>query len=113
MADRRSFLGAVSGAAASVLLVKTAEAQGTPAAAGASAPPGSAPSASPKPPSAAARAQAESMRAFDPALSDSEIETIAHGIDGAYAAGEKLNRRGRVLANGAEPVAQFHLDAVR
>jgi hypothetical protein len=113
MADRRSFLGAVSGAAASVLLVKTAEAQSAPATPSSSAAPSASASAAPKPPSAAARAQAEAMRAFDPKLSEAELETIARGIDGNHAAGEKLNERGRVLENGNEPVTRFAVDAVR
>ncbi len=124
MADRRSFLGAVSGVAVSVVLAKTAEAQtapdkpspgpsapAAPAAPAASGPASPGPSASPKPPSAGARAQAEAMRAFDPKLSDAEIETIARGIDGSYAAGQKLNKHGRVLKNGDEPITRFHVDA--
>jgi hypothetical protein len=109
MADRRSFLGAVSGAAVSVVLAKAAEAQTAPD----KPSPSPHPSASPKPPSAAARAQAEAMRAFDPTLSDAQIETIARGIDGGYAAGQKLNKHGRVLRNGDEPVTRFSVDAVR
>jgi hypothetical protein len=121
MADRRSFLGAVSGVAVSVVLAKTAEAQtapdkpspgpSSPAAPAASGPASSGPSASPKPPSAGARAQAEAMRAFDPKLSEAEIETIARGIDGSYAAGQKLNKHGRVLRNGDEPITRFNVDA--
>jgi hypothetical protein len=119
MADRRSFLGAVSGAAVSVVLAKAAEAQtvsdkpaprpSAPGGSAGSASPG--PSASPKAPSAAARAQAEAMRAFDPKLSEAEIETIARGIDGGYTAGQKLNKHGRVLKNGDEPVTRFHVGA--
>jgi hypothetical protein len=121
MADRRSFLGAVSGVAVSVVLAKTAEAQtapdkpspgpSAPAAPAASGPASPGPSASPKPPSAGARAQAEAMRAFDPKLSEAEIETIARGIDGGYGAGQKLNKHGRVLKNGDEPITRFHVDA--
>lgn len=107
MADRRSFLGAVSGAAVSVVLAKAAEAQTAPD----KPSPSPHPSASPKPPSAAARAQAETMRAFDPGLSDAQLETIARGIDGGSAAGQKLNQHGRVLRNDDEPVTRFHVDA--
>jgi hypothetical protein len=101
MADRRSFLGAVSGAAASVLLTGAAEAQ-----------PAASPSPAPKAPSAEARAQAEAMRAFDPHLSDAEVETIARGIDAATGAGSHLNKGGRVLRNGDEPVTAFFVDGV-
>jgi hypothetical protein len=115
MADRRSFLGAVSTVAATALLAKAAPAQTAPdkpsPAPAPAAPP--APGASPKPPSAAGRAQAQAMRAFDPGLSDAQIETIARGIDGNAAAGQKLNRRGRELRNGDEPVTRFRLDPVR
>ncbi len=105
------------------MLAKTAEAQTAPdkpsprpasspaAPAHAHASPG--PSPSPKPPSAAARAQAETMRAFDPKLTDAQLDTIARGIDGNDAAGQRLNKKGRVLKNGDEPVTQLHLDAVR
>ncbi len=113
MADRRSFLGAVSGAAASVLLVKTAEAQSAPSPPPPSPAPRASASAAPKPPSAAARAQAEAMRAFDPTLSEAELDAIARGIDGNFAAGEKLDKRGRALKNADEPATRFAVDAVR
>ncbi len=103
------------------MLAKTAEAQtapdkpspgpSSPAAPAAAGPASPGPSASPKPPSAGARAQAEAMRAFDPKLSEAEIETIARGIDGGYAGGQKLNKHGRVLKNGDEPITRFHVDA--
>lgn len=103
------------------MLAKTADAQTAPdkpspvpsssPAAGAPASPH--PSASPKPPTAAARAQAEAMRAFDPKLTDAQLETIARGIDGGSAAGQKLNKRGRVLKNSDEPATRFAADAVR
>jgi hypothetical protein len=118
MADRRSFLGAVSGAAVAVVLAKGAQAQSAPdkpSPKPASSPAAAAPkpSASPKPPSAAARAQAEAMRAFDPKLTDAELDTIARGIDGNDRSGQKLNKKGRVLKNGDEPVTRFAVDAVR
>jgi hypothetical protein len=114
MADRRSFLGAVSGVAVSVVLARRAEAQTAPdkpSPGPAAAPPRPSPSA--KPPSAAARAQAEAMRAFDPRLTDAQLDTIARGIDGNDAAGRKLNKKGRVLKNGDEPATRFAVDAVR
>ena len=106
MADRRTFLGAVSGAAASLVLANAADAQ--------TAAPSPAPSASasPKPLSAAARAQAEAMRAFDPRLTDAQVEIVARGIDDANAAAAKLNPRGTFLHNADEPVTQFHLGLV-
>lgn len=51
------------------------------------------------------------MRAFDPGLSDAQLETIARGIDSGSAAGQKLNQHGRVLRNGDEPVTRFHVDS--
>jgi hypothetical protein len=107
MADRRSFLGAVSGVAASVLLAGPADGQTPPPAAPATGPsPG--PSASPKPPTAVVAAVAASMRRFDPALSDRDLETIAHAIDDNRAAAARLNpRRATTLRNGDEPVTRF------
>ncbi len=106
MADRRSFLGAVSGAAASVLLAGPAEAQ-APAPA---APPGSAlpsPRPSAKPASALAVAAAAAMRRFDPQLGDADLDTIAHGIDDNRREGGRLNPHGTALKNGEEPVLHF------
>ncbi|MGD1065535.1 MAG: hypothetical protein ABR975_01820 [Vulcanimicrobiaceae bacterium] len=100
MADRRSFLGAVSGAATTLLLAGKAEAQS-------SAPPAPAPSPTPAPPSAAARATAATMRRFDPALTDAEIDTIARGID-QNPSGAVLNpHRATALRNADEPVLHF------
>jgi hypothetical protein len=107
MADRRSFLGAVSGVAATLVLSEAGAGAAT------SPAPQPAPTASAaKPISPAARAQAEAMRAFDPHLSEAQLETIARGIDAANAAGGKLNARGRVLHNGDEPVTSFFVDEV-
>jgi hypothetical protein len=114
MADRRSFLGAVSGVAASVMLVAKAgaqEAPPTPAPSPASSPlPSPAPSASasPKPPSPAASATAAAMRRFDATLSDKDIDTIARGIDDNRRGAARLNpRKATVLKNGDEPVTRF------
>jgi hypothetical protein len=96
MADRRSFLGAVSGVAATLVFAET-----------------EATHAASSPASAAARAQAAAMRGFDPHLSDAELATIARGIDAANAAGAKMNAHGRVLRNGDEPVTSFFVDEVR
>jgi hypothetical protein len=116
MADRRSFLGAVSGVAATVLLAGQAEAQ-------AQAPPPEAPpkpsplpsaqpspsaSASPKPASAVAVAVAASMRRFDANLSDKDLDTIAHAIDANRRGAARLNpKKATGLKNGDEPVTRF------
>ncbi len=109
MADRRSFLGAVSGVAASVLLAAKADAQSSaPVAPSSSPPPSPAPSTSPKPPSALAVAIAASMRRFDPNLSDTDLDTIAHGIDDNRRAVVRLNaRKATALKNADEPVTRF------
>ncbi|GAC1573452.1 MAG: hypothetical protein NVS3B7_04780 [Candidatus Elarobacter sp.] len=111
MADRRSFLGAVSGVAATVLLASKADAQTSPAPAPSAAPPSTpapSPSASPKPPSALALATAAAMRPYDAALSDADLQTIAVGIDGTRRAAVRLNpRKGTTLKNGDEPVTRF------
>ncbi len=114
MADRRSFLGAVSGVAASVLLASKAEAQATsPAAAPKPSPlpsaaPSPAASASPKPASALAAAIAASMRRFDAKLSDADLDTIAHAIDDNRRGAARLNpRKATALKNGDEPVTHF------
>jgi hypothetical protein len=113
MADRRSFLGAVSGAAASVLLAGPADAQ-TPVPAAATTGPSPKPSASPKPPTALAAAIAASMRAFDPALSDAELDTIARGIDDNRRGAARLNpHRATALRNGDEPVTRFSVRGER
>jgi hypothetical protein len=106
MADRRSFLGAVSGVATTLLLAGKAEAQS-------SAPPAPAPSTTPAPASAAARAIAETMRRFDPALTDAEVEGIARGID-QNASGAVLNpHRATALRNADEPVLRFSVRVPR
>jgi hypothetical protein len=114
MSDRRSFLGAVSGVAASVLLASRADAQApapeappktTPPPA---APPSPKPSASPKPASALAAATALAMRRFDPNLSDKDLDTIAHGIDDNRRGAARLNpNKATALKNGDEPVTRF------
>lgn len=110
MADRRSFLGTVSGIAATVLLARDADAQTAPAASAspASASPAPGPSASPKPASPQASAIAASMRRFDPALSDADVATVAQGIDANRAGAARLNpRKATALKNGDEPVTRF------
>ena len=115
MADRRSFLGAaVSGVAASVLLVSKADAQaGAPEPPPASSPrpspsPSPGPSASPKPASPLAAAIALSMRRFDANLSDKDLDTIAHGIDDNRRGAVRLNpKKATALKNADEPVTRF------
>jgi hypothetical protein len=109
MADRRSFIGAVSGVAASVLLAAKAEAQTTaPVVPPGSPLPSPAPSMSPKPPSAVAVAIAASMRRFEPGLSDKDVDTIAHGIDDNRRGAARLNpRKATALKNADEPVTRF------
>jgi hypothetical protein len=114
MADRRSFLGAVSGVAASVLLASKADAQApAPQAPPKTSPlpsaqPSPKPSASPKPASALAAATALAMRRFDPDLSDKDLYTIAHGIDDNRRGAARLNpRKATALRNADEPVTRF------
>jgi hypothetical protein len=57
----------------------------------------------------AARSLALQMRAFDPHLSDGEIETIAAGIDGNLKLGKTVNHDGRALKNWNEPVTRFEV----
>jgi hypothetical protein len=113
MADRRSFLGAVSGVAASVLLAGPADAQ-TPVPAADATGPSPKPSASPKPPTVVAAAIAASMRRFDPALSDADLDTIAHAIDDNRHGEARLNpHRATALRNGDEPVTRFSVRGER
>jgi hypothetical protein len=114
MADRRSFLGAVSGVAATVLLAAKADAQApAPEAPPKTSPlpsaqPAPKPSASPKPASALAAATALSMRRFDANLTDTDLDTIAHAIDDNRRAAARLNpNRATGLKNGDEPVTRF------
>lgn len=68
-------------------------------------------SPSPKPPqiSEAAKALAERMRAFDPALTEKELEDIAAGIDGNLKVGRRVNPHGTALKNWDEPVTVFEV----
>ncbi len=67
------------------------------------------PSASEKPPSAAALAIATTMRRFDPKLSDEEIATIARDIDAQSKLGAALNPKKKRLQNSDEPVTVFRV----
>ena len=88
------------------VLGKSADAQVAPVSPAAVSPqPG--PTASPKPASAEAIAFALALRAFDAALTDTDIETIAHGIDRKRGAGNVLNPKGTLLKNADEPITRF------
>ena len=60
-----------------------------------------------KPPSEAASALAARMRAFDPRLTDKELDEIARGIDGNLEAGKAVNPKGKALDNWDEPATPF------
>ena len=103
MPDRKTFLAA--GIAAAAALGANAEAQ----TAAPAASPSPAPPATPAPPpSAAAAALAASMRRFDPALTDTDVTSIANDIDARIRRGARLNPdKGTFLKNGDEPITRF------
>jgi hypothetical protein len=47
------------------------------------------------------------MRAFDPALTDAEIETIAAGIETNWKLGDTIDLKGGALRNSDEPSPPF------
>lgn len=47
------------------------------------------------------------MRAFDPHLTDAEIETIAGGIETNWQLNKTINHKGTALANSDEPSPEF------
>ncbi len=55
-------------------------------------------------PSPAALALAHEMRAFDPALTDAQLDGIARGIDEARSHGAELSPKKKRLANAVEPL---------
>lgn len=66
------------------------------------------PQASPSPtPSVSAREFALRMRAFDPKLSDAEIDAIASGVEANWKLGNTVNHKGEALKNSDEPVPPF------
>jgi hypothetical protein len=96
---RKTFLAAAGALSAGVLT-------GSPVAA-------QTPSASPSPspaPSSSARALAQQMKAFDPALTDAQLDEIAQGIDANQRAGASL-RKARPLHNGDAPTPEFGVSA--
>jgi hypothetical protein len=107
---RKQFVAAAAVSATSLVAVP-AVAQTTPTGA---APPKSKPSPSPKPAteiSPAARDLAQSMRTFEPQLTDEQIETIAGGIQGNLDLGRRVNPHGTLLKNWNEPATIFKVDA--
>ena len=60
-----------------------------------------------KPPSEAAAALAARMRAFDPKLTDKDLDGIARGIDGNLDIGKAVNPKGKALKNWDEPATPF------
>jgi hypothetical protein len=77
--------------------------------AGAQTPPAPTPAPTPatKKPSDAATALAARMRAFDPKLTDEELQTIAEGIDGGLQIGRAVNPKGTAIPNSVEPATSF------
>ena len=47
------------------------------------------------------------MRAFDPKLSDAEIDAIASGVEANWKLGNTLTHKGEALKNSDEPVPPF------
>ena len=106
MKNRRTFLAAAATSGVGLAFgARGAEAQSARATVEPASTP--TPSASPRPISAEAMAIALTFRAFDPALSDSEIETIARGVDNKRGAGSRLNPKGALLKNADEPITRF------
>jgi hypothetical protein len=74
-------------------------------------PPPHPPQPSPSPtPSPSARDFAMRMRAFDPQLSNAELEAIATGIDGNWKLGDSINPKGTALQNWDEPTPSFRVN---
>jgi len=102
MKNRRSFLAGVAsgGIGLAVVSAEPALAQTTPS---------PAPSGSAKPASAVAVATAVSMKRFDPALTDEDVQSIAKAIDANNDAARVLNPKKKRLANGAAPAVHFRV----
>jgi hypothetical protein len=98
MKNRRSFLATVASGGVGLALAKAdpAAAQSSPA-----------PSPSGKPASAGAAAIAATMRRFDAALSNDDLQTIAKAIDANDDAAKSLNPKKKRLKNGDAPVVRF------
>jgi len=99
MKNRRSFLaGVASGGIGLAVVSEQAVAQTTPS---------PAPSGSAKPASAVAAATALSMKRFDSALTDEDVQTIAKAIDANNDAARVLDPKKKRLPNGAAPAVHF------
>lgn len=98
MSTRKTFL---TGAAALPLLAAVPAPTPTPAQ--------PTPKPTAKPPSQAARALAERMRAFDAHLSEKNLDDIARGIDGNLDVGAAVNPKGMALHNWDEPATPFEV----
>jgi hypothetical protein len=95
---RKQFIAAAVSAGA--ILAAPAGAQSAPT-------PAATPTPAPKKPSDAAAALAARMRAFDPKLTDEELQTIAEGIDGGLQIGRAVNPKGTSIPNSVEPATSF------
>jgi hypothetical protein len=104
--------GAAAGVPANALALGARQADASPSGAPATVSPAPSPTPSEKPPSAVALATAQSMRAFDSALTDEQIMTIARGIDEYRSfAGARLDPKRHRLLNSDEPVTSFRVRA--
>lgn len=111
MASRKAFIAGAASIGVALAAAKSGKAQSTPAPAAPVAPPATPkPSPTPKPPSDAARALAERMRAFDKNLSEADVTTIARNIDGNLDLGKALNPKGKRLKNSDEPSPFFRVN---
>lgn len=102
---RKVFLAAAAVVGASMTVSKeTAQAQPAPS-------PTPVPTPTEHPPSPAARALAERMRAFDPHLDEAQLARIADGIQEGLGLGGALNPKGTKLKNGDAPTPEFRVGA--
>ncbi|MGZ3497599.1 MAG: hypothetical protein ACXWNK_00185 [Vulcanimicrobiaceae bacterium] len=62
-------------------------------------------------PSEMARAFAERMRAYDPQITEEELDSIARSVDDTWSLGKRLNPKGKALRNGDEPIVSFEVGA--
>jgi len=105
---RKAFLAAAAVVGASMTVTKEAALAQSSASPTPSATPAA---AAAHQPSAAARALAERMRAFDPHLDDAQLARIADGIQEGFGFGGVLNPKGKKLKNGDAPTPEFKVGA--
>ena len=105
---RKAFLAAAAVVGASMTVTQEAALAQSSASPTASATP-AAPAA--HQPSAAARALAERMRAFDPHLDQQQLDRIAGGIQEGLGLGNALNPKGTKLKNSDAPTPEFEVPA--